>query len=294
MSLRDTVKKAVKEAILLATTDLPHDVEEALRRALEVEEGEAARSMLKAILENVRMAREARAAICQDTGTPTFYVKLGDDFPIRSEIYEVLREAVREATKEIPLRPNTVDPIYERNPGDNTGIYLPWVDIELIPGDYVEIHYVPKGGGSEAPNISFTAPPGVAWEQLKRKFLETIVEYGPMPCPPVVIGIGIGPTMDIAAKLAKKAATLRRVGERHSDPRVAKMEEELLNAANQLGIGPHGVGGRTTVLDVHIEYAHRHPAAFSIGIVFSCWATRRGSVRVYKDGRYEILSHRVS
>lgn len=293
MSLRDTVKRAVKEAILLGATHLPNDVEEALRKALEREEGESAKSMLNAILTNVKMAKEFKVAICQDTGTPTFYVKLGDEFPIRSELYDVLREAVREATKEIPLRPNTVDPIYERNPGDNTGVYLPWIDVELVPGDYVEIHYVPKGGGSEAPNIAFTVPPGVAWDQLKRKLLETVVEYGPMPCPPVVIGVGIGPTMDIAAKLAKKAATLRKVGERHSDPKVAKMEEELLNAINQLGIGPHGVGGKTTVLDVHVEYAHRHPAAFSIGIVFSCWATRRSSVRAYKDGRYEILSHKV-
>ncbi|AFA39532.1 hydro-lyase, Fe-S type, tartrate/fumarate subfamily, alpha region [Pyrobaculum oguniense TE7] len=288
--LEEVILKAAKEAIVRASIGPAFDVVSALRTAHGVEEKDAARVQLGAILKNIEMSTTEKIAVCQDTGFPNFFIKLGDRFPVRSGIYDILTRAVREVTRELPLRPNTTHPFDERkNPGDNTGMYAPWFDVELFDGDYLEFWYVPKGGGTELPSKAFTLPPGVALKELPRLVLEAVVDAGPMPCPPVIVGVGVGPSVDIAAKLAKKAATLRPVGSRHPEPEIAKMEEELLKAINKLGLGPHGVGGRVTALDVHIEYAYRHPATFSIGIVFSCWATRRAGARVYPDGRYELL-----
>ncbi|MEM1597715.1 MAG: fumarate hydratase [Pyrobaculum sp.] len=287
--LEDVVLKVAKEVVVRASVGPALDVTNSLKKALREEEGEAARVQLDAILKNIELSTAEKSAVCQDTGFPNFFIKLGDKFPIRSAVFQILTTAVREVTKELPLRPNTVHPFSEKNPGDNTGVYAPWFDVELFDGDYLEFHYVPKGGGTELPSKAFTLPPGVAMRELPRLVLEAVIDAGPMPCPPVIVGIGVGPSVDIAAKLAKKAAVLRPVGSRHPEPEVAKMEEELLRAVNKLGIGPHGVGGKVTALDVHIEYAYRHPATFSIGIVFSCWATRRAGARIYADGRYEFV-----
>ncbi|ABO08485.1 fumarate hydratase [Pyrobaculum calidifontis] len=287
--LEQVILKVAKEVVTRASVGPAFDVSTALKRALGEERSDTAKTQLEAILKNIELAEREKAAVCQDTGFPNFYIKLGDRFPIRSRLYDILTQAVREVTKELPLRPNTAHPFTEKNPGDNTGVYAPWFEVELFDGDYLEFHYVPKGGGTELPSKALTLPPGIAMRELPRLVLEAVVEAGPMPCPPVIVGVGIGPSVDIAAKLAKKAAVLRPVGSRHPEPEIAKMETELLKAINKLGIGTHGVGGNVTALDVHIEYAYRHPATFSIGIVFSCWATRRAGARVYPDGKYEFL-----
>lgn len=286
--LEEAVLKAAKEAIIRASISPALDVAEALRRARAEESSEAAKVQLDAILKNIDLAVSNRAAVCQDTGVPTFFVRLGDGFPIRSKVLDILTQAVREVTRELPLRPNTADPFTEKNPGDNTGVGVPVFDVELFDGDYLQFTYIPKGGGSELPGKAMVLPPGTAMRELPRIVLESVVDAGPMPCPPVVVGIGIGPTLDAAAKLAKKAATLRPIGSRNPNPEVAKMEEALLRAINKLGLGAHGVGGSVTALDVHIEYAYRHPATFALGIVFSCWATRRATATVWPDGRYEV------
>lgn len=287
--LENVLLEVAKEVIIKASIAPAFDVTTSLKKAHEAEEVETAKIQLGAILENIRLSTAGKVAVCQDTGFPTFYIKLGDRFPIRSSIYSILTEAVREVSRALPLRPNTVHPLSEKNPGDNTGLGAPWFDVELFDGDYLEFYYVPKGGGTELPSKALTLPPGVAMKELPRLVLESVIDAGPMPCPPVIVGIGIGPSVDIAARLAKKAATLRPVGSRHPEPEIAALEEELLKAINKLGIGVHGVGGKVTALDVHIEYAYRHPAAFSLGIVFSCWATRRAGARVYPDGRFEFL-----
>ncbi|MEM1733062.1 MAG: fumarate hydratase [Pyrobaculum sp.] len=287
--LEEIILKVAKEVITRASVGPAFDISTSLRKAYEEEDSETAKVQLGAILENIKLSTSEKIAVCQDTGFPNFYIKLGDRFPVRSKLYEIFTKAVREVTKELPLRPNTVHPLKEINPDDNTGIGAPWFDVELFDGDYLEFYYVPKGGGTELPSKAITLPPGVAMKELPRLVLDAVIDAGPMPCPPVVVGVGIGPSVDIAAKLAKKAAALRPVGSRHPEPEIASLEEELLKAINKLGIGAHGVGGRVTALDVHIEYVYRHPAAFSLGIVFSCWATRRAGARVYPDGRFEFL-----
>ena len=290
--LRERLREFLVELIRVATTQLPDDVVEGLRRAYEAEENPVAKKQLEAILRNVELASRLWRPICQDTGTPYFYVKLGEDFPIRAGLEEVFREAVREATRVVPLRPNAVDPFRERNTGDNTGRFIPWIEVEIVPGDRLEVTYVPKGGGSEAPSTLVMAPPIQGLRRLKEAVLRAIVEAGPKPCPPVIIGVGVGPGADVALSLAKKAAVLRPVGSRHPDPEIARLEEELLRAVNELGIGPHGFGGKVTALDLHIEYAHRHPATYAIGVVTSCWATRRASGYIDSKGRWEITSHK--
>jgi fumarate hydratase subunit alpha len=289
--LRDRVREFLVELIRVATTQLPDDVVRGLKRAYEVEDNPVARKQLEAILRNVELASRLWYPICQDTGTPYFYVKLGADFPLRAELDDVIREAVREATRKVPLRPNAVDPIRERNSGDNTGLYIPWIELELVPGDTMEVTYVAKGGGSEAPSTLVMAPPIQGAWKLRETVLKAVVDAGPKPCPPVIIGVGIGPGAAVALSLAKKAAVLRPVGSRHPDPEVAKLEEELLEAVNRLGIGAHGFGGRVTALDLHIEYAFRHPATYAIGVVVSCWATRRASGVIDSHGEWRITSH---
>ncbi|MCG2880882.1 MAG: fumarate hydratase [Vulcanisaeta sp.] len=286
--LEDSVKEAAKAIIRMASISPAEDVVNALKNAIKVEIHEPSRVQLSAILTNIDLARQYNAAVCQDTGVPTFFIRLGDGFPIRSKLFSILTEAVREVTKELPLRSNSVDPLTEKNSGDNTGIGIPVFDVELFDGDYLEMVYVPKGGGTELPSKAFVVPPGNAWERLPELVLNAVIDAGPMPCPPVIVGIGIGPSVDVAAKLAKKAAVLRPIGSRNSNPGIAKIEDALLEAINKLGIGAHGTGGRVTALDVHIEYAYRHPATFAIGIVFSCWATRRARAIVYPDGKYEV------
>jgi fumarate hydratase subunit alpha len=287
-SLENSIKEAAKAIVKMASVSPADDVVNALKNAVKIEIHEPSKVQLNAILTNIDLARQYNAAVCQDTGVPTFFIKLGDGFPIRSKLFSILTEAVREVTKELPLRSNSVDPLTERNTGDNTGIGIPVFDVELFDGDYLEMIYTPKGGGTELPSKAFVVPPGNAWERLPELVLNAVIDAGPMPCPPVIVGVGIGPNLDVAAKLAKKAAVLRPVGSRNSNPGIAKIEDALLEAINKLGIGAHGTGGRVTALDVHIEYAYRHPATFAIGIVFSCWATRRARAIVYPDGKYEV------
>lgn len=157
--IEQALLKAAKEAIIRASIGPAFDINNALKKAHEAEEGEAARVQLSAILKNVELSTSEKIAVCQDTGFPNFYIRLGDRFPLRSKIYGILTQAVREVTKELPLRPNTVHPLSEKNPGDNTGVGAPWFDLELFDGDYLEFYYVPKGGGTELPSKAFTLPP---------------------------------------------------------------------------------------------------------------------------------------
>jgi len=147
-----------------------------------------------------------------------------------------------------------------------------------------------KGGGSEAPSLAKTIPPGLGIKGALKMAVDCVFEAGPKPCPPVIVGVGLGPTGGIAMKLAKKAL-LRRVGERHYRADVAELEDKLLKAINTLGWGPHGVGGRTTALDARIEVAHRHPAALAVGVAVNCWASRTSTLRVAED-QVEFLTHR--
>ena len=286
MSNKD-IEDQLVEAIRRAETQLPNDVVSALEKAYEVEEGPA-RVQVEAILENIKVSRETGAPMCQDTGIQTFYIEVGADFPYLGELKDIITNAVKRASGEIPLRPNTVNPFTGENPGNNVGRYIPYITWDIVKGEECTIHLLPKGGGSENMCALNMMAPGKGIKGLKRFVVDHIVGCGGKPCPPTVVGIGVGGGADLSLKLGKKSL-LRDVGVRHPEPHIAELEEELLKLINESGVGPMGVGGKTTVLDVHIEYAHRHPASFPIGIAVQCWADRRSTVRITKDGRTEVI-----
>ena len=289
-SFKDIIVRAVSEGLKVASIYLPPDVKEALQKVYLEETNEAAKAQLAAILRNIELAEKLKAPICQDTGLITYYVKLGAKFPAIGVIEESLIEATRLATKQIPLRPNSVDPITGRNPGDNTGRYTPVIMWDGVDpeGDYLEIIVVPKGGGSEYVTVFIMIPPGKGLEGVKEVVLDAVVKAGAMPCPPTIIGVGIAGTVDKAVYLAKKCAVVRKIGSRHPEPVIADLEMKLLDMINELGIGTMGMGGKTTALAVHIDYAYRHPATYAVAVVFQCWAARRATITIKSTGEYVI------
>jgi len=290
--LEKVIEDTVVELFRIAETRLPDDVKRALQAALEREASEAAKSVLRAILRNVELAEQRSIPMCQDTGTPIIYIELGEDFPVKAGLRDIIVRATVRATKEVPLRPNTVDPFTGKNPGDNTGRMIPFIDWEVVAGGDLKITVMPKGGGSEFTCQLRNVSPGLGIRGVKRAVLEAVQEAGGKPCPPIIVGVGIGGSADIALRLAKKAI-LRPIDERHPEPEVAKLEQELLEMLNGLGIGPMGLGGRTTVLGVNVEYAYRHPALIPVGIATQCWAARRATARITSGGEVEILSHKL-
>jgi len=292
MSLVQKVEDTVVNLLRLAVTRLPKDVKDALKNAYEKEKEETAKTQLKAILDNIMLAEKTEKPMCQDTGVIIFYIKIGDEFKEIGKLPVILKNATIRATKEVPLRPNAVHPITQKNSGDNTGRYIPYINWEVVQGDFLEITAFPKGGGSENMSRLGMLKPGEGVNGMKKFVVDTVLHAGGQPCPPVILGVGIGGGADIAMKLAKKAL-LRPITKRHEDPEIARLEQELLEAINDSGIGPMGLGGRTTALGVNIEYAYRHPASYPVGVVVQCWAARRATARIYSDGTVEYLTHEV-
>ncbi len=282
VSEKDLMEKVV-EAIMLAETSIPPDVENMIRRAYDSEESEVGKAQLSAILENIRIARENRLPICQDTGLLSFIMEIGDDFPIKpSRIMGILKEAVVEATRRVPLRPNAIDFWAEKNTGNNVGRGIPIVHIEPVPGDKFKLVVFPKGGGSSYVAKLYSIPPAKGLGGVVEVAVKAVFDAGPKPCPPTFMGIGIGGTEDLAVSMAKKAL-INRMDENSPVENIARVEREIVEKANSLGIGPMGLGGKWTVFNARIEWACRHPATFLVGIVFNCWALRRAFLE-YKDG----------
>ncbi len=287
------VENVAVKLLQLAATELPHDVKEALRRAYDEEESEVGRAQLKVILKNVELAEKNRVPLCQDTGVVIFYVKAGSQVTELDKVEEALRKATARATREVPLRPNAVDPFTQTNTGDNTGRFIPYIHWEVVPGDIIEITVMPKGGGSENVSALGMLSPSEGIKGLKKFVIDTVINAGAKPCPPTILGVAVGGGADIAMKLAK-ATLLKPLNQPNSNPELAKLEEELCEAANQTGIGPMGLGGKITVLDVKVDYAHRHPASYPVAVAVQCWAARRASGRIYPDGKVEYLTHKVT
>lgn len=287
--IEDTTVKLLK----FAATQLPNDVSEALKKMYEEETKPTSKAALKTIVENFGIAEETSTPMCQDTGIHIYYVNIGENFPKVVGIEETLRKASARATKEVPMRPNAVNPIVGGNTGDNTGRHIPYINYDFIPGaDYLEITAFPKGGGSENMCALAMLKPGQGIKGIKKFVIDSIMNAGGQPCPPVIVGVGIGGGADIALKLGKKQL-MRPLGQRHSDPEIAKLEEDLLKAINMTGFGSMGLGGDvSTALDVKIEYAHRHPASLPAAVAIQCWAARRATVRIYPDKRVEFLTHK--
>ncbi|WP_404808263.1 fumarate hydratase [Methanobrevibacter smithii] len=278
MITQDMIKDAVYELYKKAAIVLGNDVKKALEDALKVEDNELARLNIEAILKNIKLAEEKQIPMCQDTGLPVIFVKLGN---VEVENLRAgIEEGIEKATKEIPIRPNIVDPITRENTNINVGDYIPPIDIELIDEDYLEITILPKGFGSENNNAMKMALPAEGIQGIKDFVVESVLKAKGKPCPPTVIGVGIGGTFDLCLKLGKKAL-LGEVGKKNPDQEIAKLELEILEEINKSGIGPMGLGGKTTTLDVKILKAHTHTAGLPVGVCVQCWADRHATTKIY-------------
>ncbi len=276
MISENSIKEAVYQLYKKAVIYLGDDVKSALKEALEVEDNDLGKLNIEAILKNLELAEEKQIPMCQDTGLPVVFVKLGN-----VEV-ENLRKGIEKATKEVPIRPNIVDPLTRENTNINVGDYIPPIDIELIDEEYLEITIFPKGFGSENNNALKMALPAEGIEGVKDFVVQSVLNTKGKPCPPTVIGVGIGGTSDFCLKLAKKAL-LGKVGERNPDPQIAKLEEEILEEINNSGIGPMGLGGKTTTLDVKILKAHTHTAGLPVGVCVQCWADRHATIKLFDE-----------
>lgn len=268
--LWEAVASATASALAEAETTLPADVLGALERALEREQNPIARTQLENILENVRYAGECGLPICQDTGVPVVYLTVPPTIPFDADLYDAVAEGVRRATAAVPLRPNVVDPLTRQNTGDNTGGGMPAV--HAAPGDDLTITVLPKGAGAEnCSRIAMLLPSQTG--AVARFAAETVLLAGGKPCPPVVLGIGIGATFDGAAARAKEALLLPIDG-------MTPYEQEICDAVNALGIGPMGLGGDVTALAVKVKQGHCHTASLPVAVNVQCWANRRATRRV--------------
>jgi fumarate hydratase subunit alpha len=279
MKTSSLLEEVTVNLLRTAVTSLPEDVLEALMKAEKEETSDIARQQLRNILANVAAAERVSLPMCQDTGIPIFFVK----GRCISDLEEGIRRGVSRATSEIPLRPNVVHPLTRHNPGDNLGKGMPYVHFELADLEYTEITLMTKGAGSENMTALAMLTPSQGLKGIKAFVLETVLKAGGNPCPPTIVGLGIGGSADEALLLSKKAV-LGRLDRENKDPELARLEGELREALNQTGIGPMGLGGKTTVLGVKIEQAHCHTASLPVAVTMQCWAARRASARIMKDG----------
>ena len=261
---------ATFEAYRSAVIRLPPDVLAVIKKAAATETSTVARGELANILKNIEAAEELGVPMCQDTGVPVVYLTIPPDVPLTEELYEAVAAGVRRATAGVPLRPNVVDPLTRHNSNDNTGAGMP--AIHLKPGKVLSVTVMPKGAGAEnMSRIAMLLPSQK--DQIEKFVVETVYLAGSRPCPPVILGVGIGGTFDSAAALAKEAL-LEPVD------RMTAYEEELLCAVNRLGIGPMGLGGDTTALAVKVKTAGCHTASLPVAVNIQCWANRHATVEV--------------
>lgn len=282
------VEEAAKELYIRALCDLPPDAREALKHAYERETNPTAKEIFKAMFKAIEISDQNKTLICQDTGLPIYMVKIGTGFHWDgAELKARMYEGAKRATQEFPFRSSSTHPLTRVNPQTSVGIGLPVFYFDFLKdADYLDILMIPKGSGSE--NMStmkmFTPADGVS--ALKKFVLDTVVESGGNPCPPGVIGVGIGGTSDLVARLAKEAIA-RPVGQRNEDPELAKMEVDLEEAINATGSGPMGLGGDVSTLAVHIEMAYTHITQHPVAVNTQCWPARRSRATIHPDGRVE-------
>jgi len=271
---------------------LPDDITAKLEALSAAETIPLAKSVYESMLKNQKMAAELNRPSCQDTGVINFFVTAGEHYPDLGKIAPALKEAVRRATVQAPLRHNTVAIFDEKNDGTNVGERAPFIHWDIMPdSDTLRVETYMAGGGCSLPGRAITLMPSAGYEGIVKYVLDTMVDWGINACPPLLVGIGIAGSVENASLLSKKAI-LRPLGSRNPNPKGAEMELLLEKGLNDIGLGPQGVSGTASVMGVHIESAARHPSTISVGINVGCWAHRRGCIVLDKDMNYEILSHK--
>jgi fumarate hydratase subunit alpha len=263
--------EVVRDLCIDANYNLGNDVLRAFDKAIEAEESATGREVLKELKENARIAREEKAPICQDCGLAVIFIEVGQDVHITGgDLNAAINEGVRQGYKDGYLRKSACHPFTRKNTGDNTPAII---HIQIVPGDTMKIVFAPKGGGAENMSRVTMLTPAVGVEGVKDFVVNRVKESGSNPCPPTVIGVGVGGTFERSAILAKKAI-LREIGNRNPDPELASIEEEILTRINRLGIGPMGYGGNTTSLDVFLEIEPCHIASLPVAVNIQCHAAR--------------------
>lgn len=276
----------------LSTIQLPDDVLDKIQSLSQSETTERARFFYDAILTNLEMARVQQRPLCQDTGIIQYFVEAGSHSPYLDVLQDALREAVIIATKETPLRHNCVEVFDEKNTGNNTGTNIPWIDWQIIPNSSdLSIYIYLAGGGCSLPGSAKVLMPLDGYEGAVRFVLDQVTSYGINACPPLLLGIGIAGSVEVAAKLSKKAL-LRPIGSANANALGHELECRIENAVNELGIGPGGAGGNQSLLGVHIEQAGRHPATLAVGLSTACWAHRRAHIIIHDDLSWEMPTHK--
>lgn len=292
MIRESAIEEAAYRAHRLAATTLPDDVRAAFARIHAKETETLTRRVMEAIIENAHVAEVDQRPLCADVGIPRFYVVAGNEAAVEGgfvALERALRRATARVTRDLALRSNRVHPISRANPGNNLGVFAPNVEYRFEPdADWIELIAVHKGGAFGSDFRMLVDGDGL--DGVRKGMLDAIAEFGRrgLTCPPVLIGVGIGGTKDQAFSLAKQAATLRPVGDRHPEPDIAVLEDELLALANSLGLGAMGYPGTGDyATDVHVEIAYTHSALTPLGIHQLCQAARRAAVRVHADGAIE-------
>jgi fumarate hydratase subunit alpha/L(+)-tartrate dehydratase alpha subunit len=288
-TIYDVIEDAAAKLYIKALTDIPRDVRVGLKAGYdgEVDAGNATASkVMLTVLENVRLADEKNMMVCQDTGLAIYKVLVGSKLRLDlAELKKRLKLGCEKATRDYPLRSNTVHPLTRKNTQTNTGQGIPVIKLDVVPdSDKLEIWMAPKGSGSE--NMSFLRmlKPADGIKAVKRFVIECVFESGANPCPPVILGIGLGGTSDAAAAMAKEASCFRKVGSKSPDAQVAALEAELLELINQTGIGPQGLGGAVTAMAVNIEWAHTHISQLPVAVNMQCWRGERACAVIDAGG----------
>lgn len=282
----------VSDFTCLVGKRLPDDVTAKLKELAETETSPMAQMIYRTMAANQEKAWELNRPSCQDTGLIQMFVSVGSKFPYIDELADVLKEAVFRATRKAPLRHNTVETFDEKNTYTNVGTKSPWLYWDIVPGDdKVKIHVYMAGGGCSLPGSGKTFMPGEGYEAVVKFVLDLMTSYGLNACPPLMVGIGIGTSIDSAAYMSK-LALMRPVGSRNANPLAARLEEELIEGIDRVGLGPQGLGGTKSVMDVHIENSARHPSVLSCAVNVGCWSHRRGTIVIDSDLNYELLTHK--
>ena len=265
------ITQVVKRLCIQANCFLPGDMKNRIEESYAQETWPQAKEILERIMENYRIADEQAKPICQDTGVACVFVTIGQDVHVEGNLAEAIHEGVRQGYAEGYLRKSVVrDPLDRVNTGDNTPAMIYY---DIVPGDKLEITVAPKGFGSENMSQIKMLKPSDGLQGVKDFILKVVEEAGPNPCPPIVVGVGVGGTFDKAAFMAKKAL-MRSVDQRHPEPFWAELEAEMLQKVNELGIGPQGFGGKTTALAVNIESCPTHIAGLPVAVNINCHVTR--------------------
>lgn len=270
---------------------LPDDVTAKLEELRSKEDGMPAKIIYDTMFRNQALARELDRPSCQDTGVLQFWVRCGTGFPLIDDVEALLKEAVVKATFDTPLRHNSVETFDEYNTGKNVGKGTPTVWWDIVPRwDGCEIYTYMAGGGCTLPGCATVLMPGEGYEGVTKFVMDRMTSYGLNACPPLLVGVGVATSVETAALLSKKAL-MRPIGSHNENPRAAQMEKLLEDGINAIGLGPQGMGGRYSVLGVHIENTARHPSAIGVAVNVGCWSHRRGHIVFDRDLNYTVTTH---